>query len=218
MNPSLATAICCCGIASLFYFGRDNRVSTSKALWLAVIWIGLVGSRSVSSWLGIGATSNMQLDGSPIDAAVFGVLMAAAVGVLIHRGFRTRTLLTANWAILIYFLYCLVSVAWSYHPDVAFKRWIKAIGDLAMVLIIVTDPQPRAALERLFSRLGFLLLPTSVLFIKYYGQLGRGYTADGEPMNTGVTTNKNILGVTLLVISLGTLWHVLTLLRERGQP
>ncbi len=186
---------------------------------LPVIWTGIVESRPVSAWLGVSPTGgNVQLDGSPVDAAIFGVLLAAAIGVLIHRSSRTRTLLAANWPILIYFFYCLISLAWSYHPDISFKRWIKAIGDLTMVLIVATDPQPRAALERLFSRTGFLLLPTSLLFIKYYGNLGRGYTPEGDPMNTGVTTNKNMLGVTLLVISLGTLWHVLSLLRAKSQP
>jgi hypothetical protein len=101
----------------------------------------------------------VQLDGSPLDAAVFGLLSAAAVGVLIRRGERSRTLLAANWPILIYFFYCLISVAWSYHPDVSFKRWIKGIGDVAMVLVVVTDGQPVAAFRRLISRIGFLLFP-----------------------------------------------------------
>jgi O-antigen ligase len=219
MNPSLATLICACGTAGLFYLGRDNTVRTSNALWLPVIWIWIVGSRPVSAWLGVSPTEgNVQLDGSPVDAAILGVLLAAAIGVLIRRRSRTRTLLATNWPILIYFLYCLISVAWSYHPDVSFKRWIKAIGDLAMVLVITTDPQPRFALERIFSRTGFLLLPASVLLIKYYGDLGVVYTPVGEPMNTGVTTNKNMLGVVLLVLSLGTLWHITTLMRARGQP
>ena len=67
-----------------------------------------------------------------------------------------------------------MSVLWSDFPDVAFKRWIKAIGDLAMVLVIVTDAEPIGT-RRLFSRPGFVLLPTSVLLIKYYANLGRGY-------------------------------------------
>jgi exopolysaccharide production protein ExoQ len=218
MNPSLASLICACGIAGLFYFDRDSSIRTSKALWLPVLWIWIAGSRPVSAWLGINPGANVQLDGSPVDAALFGILLLAAIAVLIRRSKRTKALLVANWPILIYFLYCLISVTWSYHPDVAFKRWIKAIGDLAMVLLIVTEPQLRGALCRLYSRVGFLLLPTSVLLIKYYGYLGRGYTPDGEPMNTGVTTNKNMLGVILLVVSLGTLWRILSLLRAKGQP
>jgi exopolysaccharide production protein ExoQ len=219
MNPSLASLICACGIAGLFYLNRDRSLRTSKALWLPVIWICLVGSRPVSVWLGISyAGRDVQLDGSPVDAAVLGVLTVAAIGVLTRRGRQARTLLAANWPILLYFLYCLISVAWSYHPDVAFKRWIKSTGDMAMVLVVLTEPRLSDALFRLFSRVGFLLFPTSLLLIKYYGDLGRGYTPDGGLMNTGVTTNKNSLGIILLVISLGTLWGLITLFRTKATP
>jgi len=220
MNPSLASLICACGIAGLFYLDRDKSVQKSKALWLPVAWIWIVGSRPASAWLGVSpaAGTNVQLDGSPLDAVIFGVLMLAGIIVLVRRRVRTRPFLTVNGPILIYFSYCLLSVLWSPYPDVAFKRWIKAVGDLVMVLILVTELNPAAALGRLFSRVGFLLFPTSVLLIKYYGDLGRGYTPDGEPMNTGVTTNKNSLGVILLVIMLGTVWRILTLLRDKTLP
>jgi len=219
MNPLLASLICACGIAGLFYLDRDSSLRTSKALWLPVFWMWIVGSRPVSAWLGVSPTGgDVQLDGSPFDAAIFGVLLVAAIVVLIQRSSRTRALLAANWPILIYFFYCLVSVTWSYHPDVSFKRWIKAIGDPAMVLIVATEPQLRDALCRLFSRVGFLLLPTSVLLIKYYDNLGRGYAPGGEQMNTGVATNKNMLGVMLLVVSLGVAWRFVALLRDKSQP
>jgi exopolysaccharide production protein ExoQ len=218
MNPTLASLICACGIAGLFYLDRDGSIRTSEALWLPVIWIWIVGSRPVSAWLGITPNANVQLEGSPLDAAIFGVLLFAAIVVLVRRSKRTRALLLTNWAILVYFLYCLISVSWSVHPDVAFKRWIKAIGDLAMVLIVITDVQPVAALKRLLSRVGFLLLPASVLLIKYYGGLGRVYSPDGELMNAGVTTNKNSLGIVLLVVLLGTVWRVLSLLPAKSEP
>jgi exopolysaccharide production protein ExoQ len=219
MSPSLASLVCYCGIAGLFYLDRDKSLHTSKALWLAVVWLWIVGSRPVSEWLGVSPTGgNVQLDGSPLDALVFGILLAAALVVLVWRGERTRTFVTANGPILLYFFYCLVSIVWSDHPGIAFKRWIKAIGDLAMVLIVVTDGEPVAALGRLLSRTSFLLLPISVLFIKYYDYLGRGYTPDGDQMNTGVTTNKNSLGVIVLVSSLGALWRVLALFSDKDHP
>jgi|SRR5208283_2997423 len=216
MNPSYAALICACGIAGLFYLGRDSAARTSKALWIPVIWLWIDGSRSASAWLGVSPTGgDVQLDGSPFDAAIFGVLLATAIAVLIRRNRRTRTLLAANWPILIYFLYCLISVAWSYHPDVSFKRWIKAIGDPAMALIVVTDGQPVAAFTRLISRVGFVLLPASVLLIKYYGYLGRAYGPGGEPENTGVTTNKNSLGLIVFLVSLSVLWNVRALLADK---
>jgi exopolysaccharide production protein ExoQ len=217
MSPSLASLIYACGIAGLFYLNRDNSVRTSKALWLSVVYLWVIGSRPVSEWLGITSPgiSNDQLEGSPVDAAFFGILLIAAVCVLVHRGRRTLTFLNANAPILIFFLFCLLSVCWSDFPGVAFKRWIKAIGDLAMILIVVTDEQPVAALRRLFSRTGFILLPLSLLFIKYYPNLGRSYeTWTGAPMNAGLTNDKNALGVITFVLLLGAVWRVLALLRS----
>lgn len=221
MGSSLAVLICIVGIAGLFYLDREESLRTSKALWLAVIWLWIVGSRPVSAWLGFGQVDpygSQLLEGSPVDRLAFMVLVAAGIIVLLRRRSRTGELLRASRPILIYFAFCLLSVLWSDYTDVAFKRWIKAVGDLVMVLVVVTEAAPVAALERLISRVGFILLPTSVLFIRYFGDLGRGYDPDGLPMNTGVTTNKNSLGVITLVLSLGVLWRFLTVLRAKDAP
>ena len=217
MNDSLARLVYAGVIAGLFYLDTDKSVRTSGALWLPIVYLWIV-PRALSVWLGIAPPSNIQLDGSPLDAAILSLLLAAAVAVLCQRSRLTRAFLAANWPILIFYAYCLVSVTWSYYPTVAFKRWIKAVEDLVMVLVIVTDRQPVAAVRRVFSRAGFLLLPISVLYIKYFPDLGRGYTPDGLPMNKGVTTDKNTLGQIVLVISLVVLWNVLTLLRDKEAP
>ena len=122
MNPSVATLVYACGIAGLFYLDRDKSIRTSKALWLPVFYLWILGSRPVSAWLGMSpSTGDVQLDGSPIDALFFGILLIASVGVLVRRGRRTLTFLNANGPILIYFLFCLVSIVWSDFPGVAFK-------------------------------------------------------------------------------------------------
>lgn len=226
MGAPLAFLICSIGIAFLFFLDRDKSVQTSKALWLPIIWLSIVGSRPVSAWLSIwfgyggdrpGPGLAAQLDGSPTDAAAFGVLVAAGVLVLFLRKKKTSAYLFLSGPIVAYFLYCLASVAWSPFHDVAFKRWIKAVGDLVMVLIIATDPQPIAAFRRLYSRVGFILLPLSVAMIRY-SDFGRGYDPGGVPENTGVTTNKNSLGIIVFVISLGALWNVRTLLLNKEAP
>jgi exopolysaccharide production protein ExoQ len=221
MNPLVASLVYACGIAGLFYLDRDNSVRTSKALWLPVIYLWVIGSRPVSVWLGLGppAGADVQLDGSPLDRVFFAVLLIAAIGVLVHRGRRALTFLNANWPILIYFLFCLLSIFWSDFPGVALKRWVKAIGDLLMILLVVTDEQPVAALRRLFSRTGFILIPVSLLFVKYYPSLGRGYDEwTGLQMFTGATLNKNMLGVITFVLLLGVVWRVLALLRSDEMP
>src|SRR5262249_34880100 len=87
-----------------------------------------------------------------------------------------------------------------------------------MVLIIATDPQPTAALRRLVSRVGFILLPASVLLIRYYPRLGQAFDPWGGRVFTGVTANKNVLGSVVYIVSLGALWQILSLLRDRKQP
>jgi O-antigen ligase len=220
MNSTIAAIICTCGVAWLFYLDRDETLRTSKALWLPVIYFWISWSRPVSEWLSMSppVDTNVQLTGSPLDAAISAVLYSAAIWVVARRGSRVPRLLVANKAMLVYFFYCLVSVAWSYYPGVSFKRWTRIVGDLAMALIIATDPQPVVALKRVISRVGFILLPVSVLLIKYYEYLGHAYSPDGMQMNTGVTTNKNILGVVLLAIVLCTVWNVMTLLRDKVHP
>jgi exopolysaccharide production protein ExoQ len=148
-----------------------------------------------------------QLEGSLPDRIVFQILVVAGIIVIIRRSKRVRAVLGENWPILIYFFYCLVSALWSDFPDVSAKRWIKAIGDLVMALVVATDPRPLAALKRLFSRAGFMLLPPSLLLIKYFPDLGRVYDPwFGNMSAIGVTYNKNVLGVVTLVFSLAAVW------------
>jgi exopolysaccharide production protein ExoQ len=219
MGTQLATIVCAVGILGLFYLNRDNSVRTSQALWIPSIWFLILASRPVTMWFGddlSGPTLAQQIDGSPTERLIYSVLIAAGLAVLVYRGRRAFSLLTDNWPIVLYFSYCLLSVVWSDYPDVAFKRWIKATGDIVMVLVIVTDAKPLAALQRLFSRIGFVLLPASVLLIKYYPAVGRMYDSwTGDAYNTGVATNKNSLGLLAYLIGLGALWSVLRLWRDR---
>lgn len=221
MNPAIASLVYACGVAGLFFLDRDKSVRTSKALWLPVLYLLALGSRPVSVWFGVSppAGADVQLDGSPVDRLFFAVLLIAAICVLVYRGRRVLTFLKANGVLLAYFLFCLVSVVWSSFPGVALKRWIKSIADVAMVLVVITDEQPVAALRRFFSRVGFVLIPASLLFIKYYPQYSRGYDPwSGMPSNFGVALNKNVLGVTTFVLLLGAAWRVLALLRSDENP
>jgi exopolysaccharide production protein ExoQ len=220
MSSALAALICFVGIGGLFFLDRDKSERISKALWVPVIWLAIVGSRPISAWLGVRPTiadQNQILDGSPLDRVVYEFLLIAGIAILIRRRNWTKALVMGSWPVLIYFLYSLLSVTWSDFPDVSFKRWIKSVGDLVMVLIVVTDANPVAALRRFLARVGFILMPTSILLIKYFGDLGRGYDPGGGAMNTGVTANKNSLGLITFILSLGAFWQVLNLLRAKDQ-
>lgn len=224
MSPDLARLVFSVGVAGLFYLNRDKSVRTSRALWIPVIWFCIIGSRSVVSWFGLGpmagtAVANTMMDGDPINGAVFEILLVAALAVLFARGSRSVALLKANWPLVCYYSYCLMSALWSDFPDASIRKWVKATGDVAMALVIFTDAQPGAALRRLFSRVAFILIPASTLLIKYYPYLGRDYDPwTGAQTNIGVATHKNILGLTTYILALGTLWQVIRLLKDPTLP
>ena len=130
----------------------------------------------LSWWLGIDQgidTTQSYVDGSPFDRNFTIFLQLAALIVLIGKSAKVGAMLRKNPLILVYFSFCLVSVLWSDFPFVTFKRWIKAIGDVEMVLVILAELDPFAALRRIFTRMGFFLFPLSILFIRFYPQLGR---------------------------------------------
>jgi O-antigen ligase len=156
-------------------------------------------------------------ESSSLEQFIAGSIMLLGAIVLIRRGRAVTNLLKANWPIMLYVSFCLISLLWSDFPVWGFKRWVRALGDLVMVLIVATDAQPVAALRGLFSRIGFVLLPVSLLFIKYYPGLGQGFDEWGFRTFTGVTTNKNVLGNLVYLIGLGALWQILSLVRDREQ-
>ena len=221
MSPNLATLAFTLGILTLFFLNRDKEARTSKALWLPVVWLCIAGSRMVSEWMAPTAvstsvTGSRYLDGSPFDRNLLTILLLIGVVVLLLRGARVWSILRANWPILLFFFYCLLSIAWSDFPDVAFKRWVKALGDVVMVLVVLTDVNPSAAIRRFLARVGFVLIPVSILFIKYYPDFGRAYEPGlgyWKPMYTGVTTTKNLLGMIALVTGLGAMWRFIHMRR-----
>ena len=218
MPPGIATIVFAAGILGLFWLDRDRKTHTSVALWIPVIWMSIACSRPVSQWFHLGApmdTAGQVLEGSPVDRAVYSGLLAAGIVVLLTRR-KVGKLLRASWPILLFFLYCAFSILWSDFPETAVKRWPKALGDLVMVLVVLTDPQPLAAFKRLIARLSFVLIPLSILFIKYFPQLGMGWNPwTGAAIFTGVTTNKNTLGVICLCLGLGALWRFMAAYQDR---
>jgi exopolysaccharide production protein ExoQ len=218
MSPQVATALCFAFILGLFWIARDKATRTSMALWIPVIWLSIASSRMVSQWLLMTPPSETSplLDGSPLDRNILTSLLAAGLAVLLSRGRKTLELLRANWPILLFCSYCAASMLWSDFPQVAFRRWIKSLGDLIMVMVVLTEEDPNAAVKRLLARVTIVLFPLSILLIKYYGELGRTYSyGDWQPIFTGVTADKNMLGMICLLLGLATVWRLIGLLRSR---
>ena len=200
----------------IFLFRRDirERPDVSGGLWLPLIWLVIACSRGPSLWLNIfgvqGSGGASVEEGSPLDAWFFLLMIAAGVYVLNKRQVRLSAILHSNGWLIAFLLYCFVSIAWSDFPFVAFKRWIKILGHPIMALIVLTEPDPEEGLTRLMKRCAYVVVPVSILFIKYYPELGRGFDPwTGEGFNTGITTNKNSLGADCLILGFFLFWHFL---------
>jgi O-antigen ligase len=207
MPPVVALTLSLAFTAGLYWFDRRRNPTMSWALWLPTMWLMILSSRATSLWLSLGSGgmdyASDVTEGSPLDRAIYMGMMATGVVVLIRRKIAWGDFFRRNIWLAVFFAYCGLSIVWSDFPGVAFKRWIKSFGDIIMVLIILSDRHPWKALETTFKRVAFMLLPMSVVFIKYYGEWGRGYDAwTGQAFYTGVTTNKNMLGYMLFVFGL----------------
>ncbi len=217
MAPQLAAFICILGILYLFWVDFKKGNGSSNALWIPFAWMFMAGSRYLSQWLNLSTpvtSADAYLDGSPLDRAVFLFLIITGVFILIRRRLNWNELLIRNAWIVLFFLFAGISIIWSDYPYVSFKRLIKTSGIVIMALIIMTEERPFEALGTLFRRLAFLLLPLSVLFIKYYPNLGRGYHV-GQPMFTGVAMQKNGLGLICLFVGIYFCWNLLLNYRDR---
>lgn len=220
MGPSIAILVFAVGIGGLFFLNHDDTARTSKFLWLPVIWLAINASRPISTWFGMGfeVPGDPASSGSVLDQVVAGLLILFGIVAIIQRRRTSITVLRTSWPIVLYFSFCLFSLLFSDSPGWGLKRWVRALGDLIMALVVVTEIQPVAALKRLFSRTAFVLFPASLLLVKYYPALSRYYTPEGMVLIGGVTTNKNLLGAGTFVLGLGALWQVLGLIKDKKQP
>jgi O-antigen ligase len=218
----IATAVTIAFVALLLRWSRDRRVRTSWALMLPILWFGIICSRPVSQWIHPSQGADYVdrfTEGSPLDASIYGVLIVLGMLVLNRRAPRVRVLLQANLPIVLFSLYCALSISWSDDPAVAFKRWIKAAGDIVMVLLVLSEENHESAIRRMYTTVASVLLPLSLLFILYYPALGTNYDPVARVrMYTGVATFKNLLGVTCMACGLGAVWSLVAAYQDRENP
>lgn len=206
--------IACLGMA--FWLVRRDiaaRPEVSRAIWIPTLWVGILASRPLSAWLGL--SGGNTLEGSPLDRIFFfGAIVASAV-VLSRRGFAWGPFLGRNWPLVIFYGYLFLTIAWANSPVASFKRWSKEIGNVFVVLVVLTELNPLQAIRAVFVRCSYLLIPLSIVYIRYFPDLGRRYSMhSGQLEVTGVTTQKNSLGVMILTCVLIFIWDWL----ERSRP
>ena len=205
---------------ALLCFDPAKSPKTSPALWVPVISMFIAGTRNPSQWLSgkVGMSVAAFEDGNPLDRVLSLALILLAMGILMSRSFDWSTFFARNLPLLVFLSYALLSIIWSDYPFVAFKRWFRDIGIYLMILVVLSDPRPFDAVRTTLRRLGYLLIPLSILLIKYYSELGMHYSIwTGEPEFVGAATSKNTLGLLCLISGLFFFWDTVTRWSERKQ-
>src|SRR5678815_2745672 len=174
MPPRVALLLCFGLIVWLFHLDRRRYGRTSLALWLPLIWLFIIASRPFSTWFGVESGED-PLEGSPLDRLFFFSLILASVAVLMKRNLDWSGLMKKNQWLVVFFIYLALSILWSDYPFVALKRWIKDVGNIFMVLVILTDADPLRAVKVVWSRCCYLVIPLSVVLVKYFPNFGSYY-------------------------------------------
>lgn len=148
-------------------------------------------------------------EGNPVNRTVSLILLMLGIAILLSRSFRWRDFFLRNRVLTAYLLFALISVVWSDFPSAAFRKWFRDLAVYVMVLVILSESQPLISLGVLLRRLGYLLIPLSIVFIKYFPTLARQYDPyTGDVTYCGATTSKNMLGELCLVCGLYFLWDI----------
>ena len=205
MGRLIATAF---WIFAVWLIRRDTRKrdGISTALWIPTLWAFISLSRPVTLWLGFGGGTD-TLEGSPLDRAFyFGIIISSLV-VLARRQLDWGKAFAANWPVFLFYAYFLLSVTWSEASIPAFKRWFKDLGNVFVAMVILTERNPMQAIRAVFVRCAYILLPLSVIYIRFIPELGRRYSRAGGLEPIGATMQKNSLGILVLVCGLVLIWE-----------
>lgn len=211
MPRQLVLLICVAFVAWLFTRDRKLRPMPSSQLWLPTLWFLIITTRPVSMWLPGGGWSGAEspsayLEGSPFDRNVYLLLIVLGIVVLARRGLDWGRFFSANRWVVWLFLYYALSVVWSDFTFVGLKRWIKDVGNVVMVLILVTERDPVQAFRAFMARSVYVCVPFSVVVIKYYGEVGRYLTSSWDNAFCGIATEKNALGLLALISGVFLVW------------
>ncbi|NLH77929.1 MAG: O-antigen ligase family protein [Acidobacteria bacterium] len=197
---------------------RERLPKLPASLYAPLAWIVICLSRSLSQWLQTRAdfqVRNTDLEGNSLDAVFLSVLIFIGLRTLYRRRLDLAGLIKDNKALFALYGLALISLLWADVPLIVFKRWLKWSGSLVMVLVILTETDPRAAVRSIVKRCAFSLIPLSVLFIKFVPRMGRSFTLSGGADLHGVATQKNEYGLLLMIFGIYFAWELIVLWRSK---
>jgi O-antigen ligase len=157
------------------------------------------------------------MSGGVLDPMFQGGLLCFGLIILAKEGLNWSSVVRNNAWLFALLGYMLASVLWSDVPLRSFRSWTKEMVAVVMVLVVLTQPAPQEAMQILLRRTVYILIPFSILLIKYYPDLGVRYGRwTGEIQWVGVTGQKNALGALCLISAFFLVWTLIRRWQGRG--
>jgi exopolysaccharide production protein ExoQ len=193
-----------------------ERLRQFIGLIIPLIWLFILSTRSVTTWMGETTGDSLGDLGSPADRNILMALMGVAILILLRRRAQTLRILAANKWVVALFGYIALSIIWSNFPDISFRRSLRSMGTLVMVLVVLTDARPLTAVKTLLLAGYCLHLPLSLIAIKYFRTIGVAWSYDGMQEEwTGLALHRNNLGQVVMTGVTFFTWHLLTFRQMR---
>ena len=164
----------------------------------------LHASLPLGYWLGGGEESN-------VDRVVLLILLCLGVIILMKRRFDWYSAFKENsWLTLLICFMC-VSILWSDTPGKSFKDWVREMLAVIMGFLIVSEVNPREALQSVMRRFIYILIPLSLLLSVFFPEYGQNLysSIEGEISWSGVSGGKNGLGRLCLISVFFLVWSMI---------
>ncbi|OQB94266.1 MAG: hypothetical protein BWX84_00275 [Verrucomicrobia bacterium ADurb.Bin118] len=215
MPPLLALLLCTAFVGWMLRFDRRLSPLVSPVAWLPTLWLFSVTTKPLVHWLG---ASSGDAWSSPWDQRFQISLLVWGLIVLVRRSFDwPAAIRNQPWPFLL-LGFMLISCFWADLTFVTFKRWGRQFVAIVMALVVLSENNPRQTVESLLRRFAYILLPFSIVLIKYFPHYGIEFHRwSGGRMWVGVATQKNGLGIVCFIALLFLLWTVFRRWQRRDQ-
>jgi O-antigen ligase len=188
----IALILCIIFIFWLLRVEHKQNPSASWAVWIPTIWIIKITSKDLAYWIGRGDAEIGS--GSPYERYLLVLLLCLGLIMLYKRRFDLYKAIKDNIWFIVLFVYMFLSIFWTEIPLItSFKRWVRELIAVIMVFVVLSEAEPRNAVESILRRSIYVLIPLSLLLVMFFPEYGTETFGSFEAW-IGVTTHKNGLG------------------------
>src|SRR5215475_6552530 len=117
MSRQLAILVFTIFTAWLWHEDSKHRPHLSKALWIPLIWLLLLGSRPLSWWswffFGIGSSATSDLEGNGLDRAFYSALICLSLIIIARRRVTWNEVFGGNAGLVLFYAFLALTILWA---------------------------------------------------------------------------------------------------------